>query len=107
MIINNIEIENKAIYSNLKKLTNQIYKLLPNREEGLDWQSPLKTIIEEFCGMSRLMVSKQDILFSLLCKLEGLFTYVEDENFYEYRRTIFECLNMVQALKDSIKEDEE
>ena len=44
MMINNIEIDNKAIYSNLKKLTNQIYKLLPNREENVDWQSPLKTI---------------------------------------------------------------
>ena len=60
MIINNIEIDNKAICSNLKRLTNQIYKLLPNREENVDWQSPLKTIIEEFCGMSHLMVTKQD-----------------------------------------------
>ena len=52
------------------------------------------------------MVTKQDIIFSLLCKLEGLFTYIDDENFYEYRRTIFECLNMVQTLKDSIAEEE-
>ena len=99
------EIDTTSIKTNLKRLTNQIYKLLPNREENVDWQSPLKTIIEEFCGMSRLMVTKQDIIFSLLCKLEGLFTYTEDENFYEYRRTIFECLNMVQTLKDSIIEE--
>ena len=56
--------------------------------------------------MSRLMVTKQDIIFSLLCKLEGLFTYIDDESFYEYRRTIFECLNMVQTLKDSIAGEE-
>ena len=30
------EITNEAIVENLKKLTNQIYKLLPNREEDID-----------------------------------------------------------------------
>ena len=30
------EIANEAIIENLKKLTNQIYKLLPNREENID-----------------------------------------------------------------------
>lgn len=104
MMINNVEINDKAIDDNLKKLTNQIYKLLPNREENVDWQAPLKTIIEEFSGMSRLMTTKQDILFSLLCKLEGLFIYTNEEDFYEYRRTIFECLNLVQTLRDSIIE---
>ena len=29
-------INNKAIVENLKKLINQIYKLLPNREEAID-----------------------------------------------------------------------
>ena len=29
-------INNGAIVENLKKLINQIYKLLPNREEGID-----------------------------------------------------------------------
>lgn len=33
---NNIEIDNEIIKNNLKRLINQIYKLLPNREEGLD-----------------------------------------------------------------------
>ena len=30
------DINNKAIVENLKKLINQIYKLLPNREENID-----------------------------------------------------------------------
>lgn len=32
----NIEVNNEAICSNLKRIINQIYKLLPNREEGID-----------------------------------------------------------------------
>ena len=36
ILSNNIEIKNEAIAYNLKRLTNQIYKLLPNREENID-----------------------------------------------------------------------
>lgn len=106
MIINNVEIDNSAVMSNLKRLTNQIYKLLPNREENIDWQTPLKTIIEELSGMSRLVpVRYQEIIFSLLCKLEGLNILNDEDKFYEYRRTIFDCLNLIQTLKDMIEEN--
>lgn len=99
---NNIEIETTAIYANIKKLTNQIYKLLPNREENIDWQTPLSTIIEELGGMSRLL-ENHDVLFTLLCKLEGLYTLTEENDFFLYRRTIFECLNLLSTLKGEIE----
>ena len=92
------EIDNEAILMNLKRLTNQIYKLLPNREEGVDWQTPLSTIIEEFAGMDRLLFGQHEILFPLLCKLEGLFTLVQEEDFARYRATIFECLSLVNKI---------
>lgn len=99
---NNIEIEIAAVCANIKKLTNQIYKLLPNREENIDWQTPLSTIIEELGGMSRLL-ENHDILFTLLCKLEGLYTLTEENDFFLYRRTIFECLNLLSTLKGEIE----
>ncbi len=99
---NNIEIETTAVYANIKKLTNQIYKLLPNREENIDWQTPLSTIIEELGGMSRLL-ENHDVLFTLLCKLEGLYTLTEENDFFLYRRTIFECLNLLSTLKGEIE----
>lgn len=92
------EIENSSIKENLKKITNQIYKLLPNREEGLNWQTPLSTIMEELSGMDRLLIDQHDILFPLLCKLEGLFTLTEENDFFQFRRTIFECLSLVSRL---------
>jgi len=92
------EISNEAINANLKRLTNQIYKLLPNREEGIEWEAPLRTILEEFSGMDRLLIDQHEILFSLLCKLEGLFTLKEEKDFFDYRRTIFECLTLVNSL---------
>lgn len=97
-------INNYAIIENLKRLTNQIFKLLPNWEEGLDWKAPLSTIIEEFSGMDILLSQYHEKLFSLLCKLQGLYIYTKEEDFLEYRKTIFECLNILSSLKEEVKE---
>lgn len=96
-------IENKAIFENLKRLTNQIYKLLPSREEGSDWEKPLLTILEEFAGMDLLLINQHEVLFSLMCKLEGLFTLTQKEDFMLFRKTIFECLNLVNMLKENVE----
>lgn len=96
----NAEIDNEAIESNLKRVTNQIYKLLPNREEGIDWETPLTTIMEELSGMDRLLIGQHEILFCLLSKLEGLFVLINEEDFFQYRRTIFECLSLMSSLKE-------
>lgn len=48
--------------------------------------------------MDRLLIDQHEILFSLMCKLEGLFTLTGEEDFFEYRRTIFECLGLVSNL---------
>lgn len=93
-----IDIEPKNIEVNLQRLLNQIYKLLPNREEGIDWQNLLSNIIEELSGMDRLFVSNEPIFFRLLCKLEGLFLLTEENDFPLYRKTIFECINLIGEL---------
>ena len=98
-----IEIDTTVISNNLKRLLNQTYKLLPSREEKLDWESPLKTIIEEFAGMYRILDS--NILFTLLCKLEGLFNFKEEKDFSDFRRIIFECLNLISILKKEYEEE--
>ena len=61
------EIDKSAIDKNLNRITNQIYKLLPSREEKSDWQKPLTTIIEELAGMDRLLFDQHEVLFPLLC----------------------------------------
>ena len=100
----NAEIDNHAIENSIKRITNQIYKLLPNREENVDWEQPLETIIEELAGMDRLLIGQHNILFPLICKLEGLFTLTEEDDFLLFRRTIFECLSLISSLKKSWQE---
>lgn len=97
-----IEIDNEAIILNLKRITNQIYKLLPNREEGIDWETPLATIMEELSGMDRLLCDQHELFFSLLSKLEGLFILINEEDFFQYRRTIFECLSLMSSLRANV-----
>ena len=96
----NISINDGAVEANLNRLINQIYKLLPNREEGIDWETPLATIMEELSGMDRLLCDQHEVLFSLLSKLEGLFILLNEEDFFQYRRTIFECLSLMSSLKE-------
>lgn len=97
-------IENESILNNLKRITNQVYKLLPSREEGLDWEKPLSTLIEEIAGMDRILIGQHDILFPLLCKLEGLFKLTGENDFPLFRRIIFECLNLISQLVKQCQE---
>ena len=99
----NTNIDNEIVITNLKRLINQTYKLLPNREEGIDWIIPLSTITEEIAGMAVLFDKElgPDSL-TLMCKLEGL-RDLDDEDFFGFRRTIFECLNLLNKVKDYVE----
>ena len=101
----NINIDNNIISSRLQNLINQIYKLLPVREENSDWQKPLQTILEELAGMQRLInYNNFQSFFPLLSKLEGLFTLTKEDDFLCYRRTIFECLSLISSIRKEIEE---
>ena len=94
-----LNIEKEAVQANLVRITNQVYKLLPIREEDKNWTKPLETIIEELAGMDRLFLDQQPHLYKLFCKLEGLFTLDTPEDFMLYRSIIFECLGILGELK--------
>lgn len=92
------DIQDEAIIKNIDRITNQIFKLLPNREEGGDWETPLQNLIIEIAGMDRLFIDHTD-LFPLLCKLEALLALTEEDDFLMFRKTIFECLGLMNGLK--------
>lgn len=103
MVLNSgVEIEIQAIIFNIKRIINQVYKLLPMREEGRDWEKPLQTIIEEISGMKRLIIGQDDLFFLILCKMEGLFSLHRQEDMNIYRRTIFECLSLLNSLNQNV-----
>ena len=93
-----LDVSQEVIDRQIRKIVNQVYKLLPMREEGIDWEKPLQTIVEEMNGLYNLLVGEQVILFAVLCKLEGLFMLTNENDFLKYRRTIFECLSLLNSL---------
>lgn len=97
----NTEINNTAILNSVNKFTNQIFKLLPTREEGGDWETPLKNLIVEAAGMARLLEDHID-LFPLICKMEGLLCFQDQIDFLQFRKTIFECLGLINKIKSCL-----
>ena len=93
-----LEFDNNAVKQNINRITNQIFKLLPNREEGGDWQTPLQNLIYEVIGIKELWFDQPN-LFSLLCRMEALLTLTEEEDFIAFRKLIFECLGLMNQIK--------
>lgn len=100
----NLDISSDTIQKNLKRIVNQIYKLLPLREEQEDWEKPLSTLMEELAGMNNLLIGEQQLFFSLLCKMEGLFQLTQEQDFLLYRRTIFECLSLLDEIRQDVEQ---
>lgn len=96
-----IEIAEDAIIENIDRIINQIFKLLPFREEGGDWETPLHNLILEVGGMNKLL-NDQTILFSLLCKMEALTLLTKEEDYLSFRKLIFECLGLLKQLKSCL-----
>ena len=51
--------------------------------------------------MNSLLFDHVD-LFSLLCKLEALLTLTDEEDFLFFRKTIFECLAILNRVKQDL-----
>lgn len=98
----NIIIDKHAIDKNLNRLLNQVYKLLPEREEHLNWKKHLESIILEFTGINNLLIDQQDIIFQILSKLESLYSLEKDTCFSLFRKTIFECISLINVLRGLI-----
>ena len=81
----------ETISKNITRLTNQMWKLIPMRENEENWEKQLETVIIEVVGLNEIFIMCPTFL-QLLSKLEGL--RVKDMNFELYRKTVFECINL-------------
>lgn len=91
----NIEVSNASYNEYIKKITNQIFKLLPLREEDTPWEKTLESLMLEIKGFDCLLGEHQNFL-PVLSKLESLYV---TEDFNSYRKTIFECLSLMDGFK--------
>ena len=89
----NFNIDNDLINTNINRLTNYIWKLIPMRENEEDWLSQLNTVIIELTGLGEIFNDSQYLI--LLSKLEGL-KNIEIE-FPIYRKTVFEAITLLRG----------
>lgn len=88
--------DQKEINKEIIRLTNQLWKLIPMRENNEEWEKQLQTVIIDIAGKDEIFLHNSQFL-QLLSKLEGL--RVIDIDFSIYRKTIFECINLLNDAK--------
>lgn len=89
----------ESIDINVRRLTNQLWKLIPMREHEEDWIKQLDTVILEVAGLNEIFIYPQ--FLQLLCKLEGL--KAQETSFELYRKTVFECISLLQELSRGVR----
>lgn len=85
----------EVIEKNVRRLTNQMWKLIPMKEHGEDWEKQLDTVLIEIVGMSEIFCDRLKLL-QLISKLNGLLV-LEDIPFNLYRKTVFESISLLQG----------
>ena len=91
----NIDFSKEEIKDEVIRLTNQLWKLIPMWENNEDWHKQLESVIIDIAGKDEIFLHNSHFL-QLLSKLEGL--RVEDTEFIIYRKTVFECINLINEV---------
>lgn len=89
----NIKLDPGIVEGYKESLKRKVYKLLPLREEKGEWKKFLGTILIELYGGLNDFESINYI--SLMLKLNALYFV----SFYHYRKTILECMNLIDKLE--------
>ena len=93
--------EIQDMQSNIMRLTNQLWKLIPMRENNEDWHKQLETVIIEIAGLNEIFVIN-GVLVQLLAKLEGM--RVVEISFETYRKTVFESISLLQEFGRAVSQ---
>ena len=95
----NFDFQLEDIEINVRRLTNQLWKLIPMREHEEDWLKQLNTVILEIAGLNEIFKGSQ--FLQILSKLEGL--KVTNTSFDLYRKTVFESISLLQEFKNYVE----
>lgn len=90
--------EDNIIQTDLRRLVNQIWKLLPMKEKEENWEKQLSSVLIELHGLQEMFDDQLKLLI-LLSKLEGL-TYTKD--FMSYRLTVFGAISLLTEIANQL-----
>ena len=86
----------EVLLADKKRLINQLWKILPMRENEENWKKQLQTVIDEIVGLNEVFSKELNFLI-LLCKLESLY---EIKEFQDFRKIVFESINLLGEIID-------
>ena len=89
----NINFGNDLIEKDIVRLINQLWKLIPMRENNEDWKKQLNTVIIEIAGLGSILNQEPQFL-QLVSKLKGL--EIVETDFALYRKTVFETIGLLR-----------
>ena len=92
-------IPNNILHSDFLRLMNQLWKLIPMRENGENWERQLSMVTIEIAGVGELFGNYLDFTV-LLSKLEGLLIEKNNVDFLDYRKTVFDSINLLKRLEN-------
>ena len=95
------DLSDEVIKRDLKRLINQVWKIIPMCENGEDWHKQIETVLTELVGLNEVFMQKDQFLQSI-SKLEGIF--LRDVEFSFLRKSVFEIITLLQELNNGIKE---
>jgi len=94
-----INFSNSVVEQNVGRLTNQIWKLIPMRENNEDWRSQIDRDIIELLGMYEIFDFDATFL-AIVTNLEGLKS--SEVEFEIYRSKVFESITLLrECVKDA------
>lgn len=78
----------------IKQKKNQVFKLLPLKEENGQWHNQLSSLLLELGGLKEQTEEEDVVVISIIAKLSAL----EDESleFVVYRKTVFEIISLLE-----------
>ena len=89
-------IPSNIVAQDINRLTNQLWKLIPMRENEENWLGQLETVIIELSGLNIIFATQNNFII-LLSKLEGL--KVVETEFNTYRKTVFEAISLLREMR--------
>jgi hypothetical protein len=98
MLTFEISIEETVMF--LESFKGKVFKLLPLREEGKEWEKHLESLLIQLHGSQILFTGKLEFM-ELIVLLNGM----HKADFPVYRRSVFECINLLDRMKETYLEN--
>lgn len=91
----NFSFTKEALTANINRLTNQLWKLIPMRENNENWKNHLDGLLIEIIGLAEIYNNSM-LFISLLSKLEGIRN--TELEFILYRKLVFESISLLREV---------